>query len=38
MEQPLQLQGVTNATIIANQTSLSTKIYIVKGLLAVYYI
>ena len=27
----LQLQGVTSATITANQTSLSTKFYIVKG-------
>ena len=27
----LQLQGVTSATITANQTSLSTQFYIVKG-------
>ena len=28
---PLQLQGVTGATITGNQTSLSTKFYIVKN-------
>ena len=30
-DSPLQLQGVTSATITGNQTSLSTKFYIVKG-------
>ena len=30
-DSPLQLQGVTCATITANQTSLSTKFYIANG-------
>ena len=30
-DSPLQLEGVTSATITANQTSLSTKFYIAKG-------